>query len=292
MNAATTRTGGFTIGFRRAGSDWQKDPAALSRWATENGFGCIDLGADALDAAPAVQQAGLAVGSADMLDGGHLMNADAARRREAVEKNRDWIQCCAAQGIDRFFICLLPADPGRARRENFADMLASIADLAPVFESSGSALAIEGYPGRGALCCNPSELRALFGEVGSEAIGINFDPSHLIRMGIDALRFLREFAPRVRHVHAKDTIIDTEKLYEIGYEQPDTFNRPVGFGGAIWRYTLPGHGSFAWTRGFEMLQAAGYQGHVSIELEDCHFNGSEDGEKRGLILSRQYLQGA
>ena len=33
----------------------------------------------------------------------------------------------------------------------------------------------------------------------------------------------------------------------------------------------------------------GYQGMVSIELEDENFNGSEAGEKRGLIVSRDYL---
>jgi hypothetical protein len=30
---------------------------------------------------------------------------------------------------------------------------------------------------------------------------------------------------------------------------------------------------------------------VSIELEDMNFNGSEDGEKEGLLLGRRYLEG-
>jgi hypothetical protein len=28
---------------------------------------------------------------------------------------------------------------------------------------------------------------------------------------------------------------------------------------------------------------------ISIELEDEHFNGTEEGEKRGFLVSRDYL---
>jgi sugar phosphate isomerase/epimerase len=40
------------------------------------------------------------------------------------------------------------------------------------------------------------------------------------------------------------------------------------------------------------LKAAGYDGLVSIELEDDDFNGTEDGEKRGLIAGRSFLENA
>jgi hypothetical protein len=35
----------------------------------------------------------------------------------------------------------------------------------------------------------------------------------------------------------------------------------------------------------------GYKGTISVELEDMNFNGSEAGEKRGLIASRDFLVG-
>jgi sugar phosphate isomerase/epimerase len=40
---------------------------------------------------------------------------------------------------------------------------------------------------------------------------------------------------------------------------------------------------------FGILKDAGYQGMVSIELEDENFNGTEQGEKRGFTVSRDYL---
>ena len=38
-----------------------------------------------------------------------------------------------------------------------------------------------------------------------------------------------------------------------------------------------------------MLKAAGYDGAISIELEDENFNGTEEGEKRGFLASRDFL---
>ena len=110
-------------------------------------------------------------------------------------------------------------------------------------------------------------------------------------MGIDPLRFLREFAERVYHVHGKDTALSAEALYEFGHEMPPTLAKTPGWGGGTWRYTIPGHGVTNWTETFRGLEAAGYQGGVSIELEDENFNGTEAGERRGLVKSREFLEG-
>jgi sugar phosphate isomerase/epimerase len=131
----------------------------------------------------------------------------------------------------------------------------------------------------------------MFNECGSPSIGINYDPSHLIRMGIDPLRFLKEFAPRVGHVHGKDTEILTDDVYEYGTEQPATFKKSPAFGAAAWRYTIPGAGSTNWGEVFRILQENDYQGAVCIELEDKDYNGSEEGEKRGFISGAQFLSG-
>ena len=56
---SVTRTGGFTIGFRRMGSAWQKDLSALCQWAKANEFGAIDLGRDGDAAAKAAVAAGI-----------------------------------------------------------------------------------------------------------------------------------------------------------------------------------------------------------------------------------------
>jgi sugar phosphate isomerase/epimerase len=66
---------------------------------------------------------------------------------------------------------------------------------------------------------------------------------------------------------------------------------PWRCGGNHRRYCIPGHGQMRWTKAFEILAAAGYKGRISIELEDGHFNGTEAGEKEGLLLARCYLEG-
>ena len=110
-------------------------------------------------------------------------------------------------------------------------------------------------------------------------------------MGIDPLRFLREFMDRVGHVHGKDTELFPERLYDLGHEQPPTFAKPFGFGGNDWRYAIPGHGVMNWGEAFRILAEHGYQGCVCIELEDQDFNGAEDTEKLGLQLGGRYLEG-
>ena len=284
-----TRTGQFGIGFRRGGGDWQQDIASLVQWAKESGFECLDVRGNP-DDVRAVIDAGLAVGSADLPDGRGMMAPDADLRDQAVEANAEFVRACKGS-VRNFFVVMLPEDPARPRPENFGYMVDSYGRLAPTLEECGGRIVIEGWPGPGALCCTPETIRALLKEIDSPAMGINYDPSHLIRMGIDPLRVLREFAGRVGHVHGKDTEILTERLYELGTEQPPTFAERIGFGGGHWRYTIPGHGQMRWTKAFDILAGAGYEGMVSIELEDANFNGSEAGEKQGLLLAKQVLEG-
>jgi sugar phosphate isomerase/epimerase len=286
---ASTRTGGFPIGFRRGNSDWQRDLTALVSWASGAGFVAIDLGPDGDQGLPAVRAGGLRVGSVDLPDWRGMIAADAAGRAQAVERNAAYVRAC---GAVNHFAVMVPADPAAKRADNFGWMIESLTVLAPVLEEQGACLAIEGWPGPGALCCTPEGYRALFERLGSPAIGINYDPSHLIRAFIDPLRFLREFAGRVHHVHAKDTLVDSERLYEFGVTQPATFARSPAFGSTYWRYTIPGHGSMPWSNAFSELASAGYEGCVSVELEDAGFTGSTEAEQLGLTLSLGYLEGA
>ena len=286
-----TRTGGFPIGFRRGWSDWQRDLPRLLDWAGANNFQLLDLGRDGDELGSQVREAGLKIGSVDLKEWQGMISADAAKRKDAIERNAAYIEACAAHDARNHFIVMLPEDPAKPRSENFGFMADSLNALAPHLEKWEAKLVIEGWPGPGALCCTPEGYRATFRECPSPSIGVNFDPSHLIRMGVDAIRFLDEFKERVYHVHGKDTEIIDESFYEYGTEQPATFQKPHGFGGHHWRYTIPGHGCFRWVRAFQILESAGYTGGVSIELEDENFNVDEEGEKAGLRLSATFLSG-
>jgi sugar phosphate isomerase/epimerase len=186
---------------------------------------------------------------------------------------------------------MLPEKPDLPRQENFAYMVESFTALVPVLEALVSRVVIEGWPGPGALCCTPEVLRAFFTKCPSPVMGINYDPSHLLRMGIDPLQFLREFGSRVYHIHGKDTELISENLYEYGHEQPATFASRYAFGGWSWRYTIPGHGVMHWGAALQMLHDMGYAGSISIELEDANFNGTTAGEQQGILQGAQFLTG-
>ena len=285
-----TRRGGFPIGFRRPFS-WVSDLPGVLAWAKQEDFGFIDVGRDGPEAGPQVLAAGLRLGSVDLVEWEGLLSPDAGRQAAAVERCGAYVEACGKLGPLNHFAVMLPEDPGLPRRENFGHMVAGLSALVPALERNHATLVIEGWPGPGALCCTPEGFRALFERVDSPSLAINYDPSHLVRMGIDPLRFLAEFADRVRHVHAKDTELFADRLYDFGHEQPPTLVDEMAFGGGSWRYTIPGHGVVSWTEVFRLLEEAGYTGCVSIELEDRDFNGSRETEELGLTLSRDFLEG-
>ena len=281
MTEMKTRTGGFAIGFRRGGI------ADVIAWAASHGFGVLDLGQDRAERA-AVNAAGLRVGSVDLPGWSGLISPDAAKRADTVAQCGRYIADCGQQN---YFAVMLPEDPARSRQENFGYMAESLNALAGPLEAAGGRLVIEGWPGEGALCCTPESYRATFRECPSPALGINYDPSHLLRMGIDPIRFLKEFAPRVGHAHAKDTLVLADDLYEYGHEQPATFKESPAFGASSWRYTIPGHGGTPWTEVCRILAGAGYAGAISIELEDGDYHGSDALEQQGLLDAGLFLSG-
>ncbi len=161
----------------------------------------------------------------------------------------------------------------------------------PVLEEASARIVIEGWPGPGALCCTPESCRELFKEIPSEVMGLNYDPSHLIRMDIDHMRFLREFVDRVYHVHGKDTELLVDDYYEFGTEQPATFAKTLPYSGHTWRYTIPGHGISRWNDIFAILEENRYAGCVSIELEDRNFHGTPEAEQMGILQGARFLTG-
>jgi sugar phosphate isomerase/epimerase len=289
-----TRTGNFPIGFRLGWSEWYKNLPALAAWAKESSFEAIDLGAYSPEASNALQSAGLKVGTVDLLSFGKLSSTDEGARRELIAKNIEYIQTTAAAGAKLFFT-IIPGEPGKPRSENYKLAVETFQPLAEAADKAGATIVIEGYPGGpphyAVLCCTPESCRAILRDCGP-GMGLNYDPSHLIRLGVDPIRFLNEFVPYIHHVHGKDTELFAEAQYEFGIYQDSVFQKPHGFGQNVWRYTIPGHGQMPWSTAFAILKEAEYDGVVSIELEDEHYNGSEAGERAGLLASLDFLKNA
>ena len=279
-----TRTGEFVIGFRECFND------SIS-WAKENGFGVIDLQGLDLEKVRRTRSEGLHIGSLDLPNSKGMITVEREKRKATIEQASEFIRATSEGNPTNYFVVTVPEDPDLERKENFEYMVESYGGLESALEESDSRLVIEGWPGPAVVCSTPEVYRAFFDRCSNSCFGINYDPSHLIRLGIDPLRFLDEFADRVYHVHAKDTQIQNEGVYEYGWESPAMFTEKICYGGHTWRYTIPGHGEMRWSDGFRILSESGYQGAVSIEMEDANYCESTELIQLGLTLGGQYLTG-
>jgi len=282
-----TRTGHFPIGFRRMGNPWHQDLGGLLAWMKREDFGVLDLTTQPETEITLLKNEGVALGTIDLhqwADYPKMLAKDKAVRDEAVAKSAARIRACAGKGARLFFTLMLTAEERCSDHDTFGFMVESYGALKSVLEETGARLSIEGWPAFKAHCCNPESYRAFFKEMNSPAYGINYDPSHLIRLGIDHVRFIREFAAKVVPVHGKDTELMPEKLYEVGCE-----TNLARLSGAPWRYTIPGHGVARWPLIFQVLKEAGYKGAVCIEHEDDVFTGSESVEQEGLVAGARFL---
>ena len=137
------------------------------------------------------------------------------------------------------------------------------------------------WPGGRNLAYSPALWRRLFDIVPDDNFGLNLDPSHLVWQFIDYVRCVRDFAPRIFHVHAKDMEVDRDALYEHGVMS-------AGVGWQVPR--LPGLGEVRWDRFISALYAAGYDWAISIEHEDRRFEGSLELVQRGFLVARNALR--
>jgi sugar phosphate isomerase/epimerase len=148
------------------------------------------------------------------------------------------------------------------------------------FENCPMIFSRDEWPGGHNIAYAPRIWRRIF-ETWGEAVGMNFDPSHLVWQMIDQARFIREFGDRIVHVHAKDLMIDRDGLYDHGILS-------AGIGWQVPR--MPGLGAVDWPGFFAGLYRAGYDGPIIIEHEDRDFEGSDDRVKRGFALARDVLR--
>lgn len=157
--------------------------------------------------------------------------------------------------------------------------------LAETAEELGVKIAFENWPlthgltaPRSIAYC-PANWDAMFEAVPSDALGLEFDPSHLFWLGIEPLSLLREYGSRIWHVHAKDTEVFPERV-----------PRESILGEGWWQFRLPGYGGIDWGRFIGALHDVGYDGAVTIEHEDRAWLGSEEKVTAGLCHARDFLR--
>jgi len=267
----------------------------LMQAAKEMGLDALDLPRITPEWKKMLDDAGLVVGSVDAQGIGQLFSTDASKRQSAVDGIKGQFENIATCGGKVIFMCLVPENHSAPRAENFSlwkDVFPHVVEAA---EQNDLYIAIEGWPGPGpyypTLGCTPEMWRAMFKEIPSKHFGLNYDPSHLVRLGIDHMRALSEFIDRIYHCHGKDTVMLPEELYASGNINP-TFGTSYGFSEGSWRYCIPGEGTVDWKKVAFRLQAAGYQGAVGVELEDHRYWGSLEAEQKGISRAVAHLKQA
>jgi len=260
-------------------------------WLAENDFDAVDTPPLTAKIARTARDLGLALGTCDANAQG-LLSRDAARRRQGLSSLKKDLTAMAKHGGHTYFALLVPEDPTQTRAETFEVFEKVYPKVVAHAEKVGVHIAIEPWPGGapyyGNLGCSPESLRRIFAAIPSPNLGICYDPSHFVRMQIDHVRVLHEFGDRIKHVHLKDTEIIAEKLYESGIAG-ESYGRTYGFGEGWWRYTIPGEGMVDWQLVIRRLEEIGYDGTLSVELEDCHFWDTQELQKEGIVRARDYI---
>jgi sugar phosphate isomerase/epimerase len=117
---------------------------------------------------------------------------------------------------------------------------------------------------------------------------LNFDPSHLVWLGIDPVLALSPIVDRIVHVQAKDTQVDETARNRYG-----VFGQVVGrtspWDSGWWRYRIPGLGDVDWQGVVARLRAGGFDGFISVEHEDPVWSGSETKVHQGLLIAQRTL---
>ena len=265
---------------------------AYVEWLAENGFDAVDTSPLTGEIARIVKKNGLALGSCDGGAGG-LLSEDAAKRRKGLSSLKKDLSAIARNGGHTYFGVLAPDDRSMPRAKTFEIFKKVYPKVVAHAEKVGVQIAIEPFPGGapyyGNLGCTPESLRRIFEVVPSPNMGICFDPSHFARIQIDYLRILHEFGDRVRHVHLKDTEFLPEKLYESGI-LGESYTNTYVCGEGWWRYTIPGEGEVDWNQVIRRLEEAGYDGVLSVELEDHHFWATPELQKEGIVRAKEYIE--
>lgn len=125
-------------------------------------------------------------------------------------------------------------------------------------------IAIEEFPCT--MIWNPETLWKLRDAV-DPIVGMNLDPSHLMVMGADPIASARALKGAIYHVHGKDARVERGLADINGLLEPRFVTEAAD---RAWNYVAVGCGKDLqwWKEFFSVCSMMGYDGYVSLEMED------------------------
>lgn len=160
-----------------------------------------------------------------------------------------------------------PPTPQSYWDAGFADFARRFRPILDVFEAQDVNFALEVHPTEIAFDIATSE-RALAALDQHPRFGFNFDPSHLAYQGVDYVKFIRQFGPRLFHVHMKDV------WWGRGDGTVGSFGGHTTFGDPRrgWDFRSVGRGMIDFEAIIVALNDVGYAGPLSVEWEDSRMD--------------------
>ncbi len=151
--------------------------------------------------------------------------------------------------------------------KGFADFGKRFTPILDEFEKQNANFALEVHPTEIAFDI-ASAQQALAAVKNHKRFGFNYDPSHLGYQGVDYVKFIRTFGPRIFHAHMKDV------WWGHGDGSVGVFGGHTGFGDArrYWDFRSVGRGDINFEEIIVALNDVGYQGPLSVEWEDIRMD--------------------
>lgn len=161
--------------------------------------------------------------------------------------------------------------------DQVVDTIGPVLELA---EKRGIKLCFENCPLMGNIAISPELWQQIFERLSSEMLGLAYDPSHLVWEMIDPYGPITDFKDKIFHVHAKDAVIDRDRLARTGILTDFSW----------WSYRIPGRGELDWEKLLKLLRENGFDGTISLEHEDAAYEGSLEAVEQGLLDGHVYLK--
>lgn len=208
---------------------------------------------------------------------------------EHVRRNVDAAQLLGVPHVGTF----IGRDPSLSVKENIALAERVLPPLVEYAGERGVKIIIEncvmegwhpdGYPGN--LAYAPELWEWMF----SLGFYLNYDPSHLLWLGIDPIEALRPYVDRIPHAQAKDAQLDPRARARYGFFGK-SLSRDDPWDVGWWRYRVPGLGDVDWRAVVDTLYEGGFTGTLSVEHEDPVWGGDETRVKQGLEIAHRTLR--
>jgi sugar phosphate isomerase/epimerase len=185
---------------------------------------------------------------------------DEAQRRDNIELTRECIAAAADIGVHVVNVSPGPQRwmPGHVRIPQemsdgaaWAMVFDAFDQILPVAESREVSLAVEGVWGM--VAHDYYTTLPLVMRYPSDYLGINMDPSHGSLCRNDIPWVVKQWGPRIRHCHLKDSV------------------GTPGQDGDTFIFAMLGEGQVDWKAFFAAMRDIGYRGFYSVEFESFNY---------------------